>query len=91
MLSRIKICGLQTEEDIAMVNELKPDFVGFIVNFPKSHRSKMEQEVKILRQKLDSSIKAVGVFVNEPEETVIRMLKEGIIDVAQLQIGRAHV
>ncbi len=84
MLSRIKICGLQTEEDIAMVNELKPDFIGFIVNFPKSHRSKTEQEVKILRQKLDSSIKAVGVFVNEPEETVIRMLKEGIIDVAQL-------
>jgi phosphoribosylanthranilate isomerase len=26
----------------------------------------------------------VGVFVNEPEENVIRMLKEGTIDIAQL-------
>ncbi|MBQ5431635.1 MAG: phosphoribosylanthranilate isomerase [Lachnospiraceae bacterium] len=84
MLSRVKICGLKTEADIEMVNELKPDFVGFIINFPKSHRSKTEQEVKILREKLRKDIKAVGVFVNEPEENVVRMLKEGTIDLAQL-------
>jgi phosphoribosylanthranilate isomerase len=84
MLSKVKICGLQNEADIEMINQLKPEFAGFIINYPVSYRSKTEQEVKILRKKLREDIQAVGVFVNEPEENVIRMLKEGTIDIAQL-------
>ena len=38
-MSRIKICGLRRPEDIAAVNEARPDYCGFIVEFPKSRRS----------------------------------------------------
>ena len=43
---KIKICGLQRMEDVDMVNTLHPDYVGFIINYPKSHRSKTPQEVE---------------------------------------------
>ena len=35
-MSRIKICGLRRPEDIAAVNEARPDYCGFIIEFPKS-------------------------------------------------------
>ena len=38
-MALIKICGLSREEDITAVNEAKPDYCGFIINFPKSHRN----------------------------------------------------
>ena len=34
--TKIKICGLKCPEDIAYVNEAKPDYCGFIIEFPKS-------------------------------------------------------
>ena len=36
---RIKICGLFTESAVDFVNEAKPDYAGFVLNFPKSHRN----------------------------------------------------
>lgn len=35
-MSRIKICGLRRPEDIAAVNEARPDYCGFIVEYPKA-------------------------------------------------------
>ena len=83
-MPEIKICGLRRPQDILIANRYKPDFAGFIINFPKSHRSISEQEVKNLRQNLDKSIPAVGVFVNQPVDKVIKLLKNGTIDIAQL-------
>ena len=37
-----------------------------------------------LKKALDSSIKAVGVFVNEEFSTVAELLNRGVIDIAQL-------
>lgn len=81
---KIKICGLKRMEDIAYANRYQPDYVGFIINFPKSHRSKTPQEVEILSRELSDSIQKVGVFVDEPAETPITMANQGIIDVIQL-------
>lgn len=36
--TRIKVCGLKRPEDIESVNLAKPDFCGFIVEFPRSSR-----------------------------------------------------
>lgn len=83
-MAKIKICGLFREEDINYVNEVKPDFAGFVINYPKSHRSLTEARLKQLRADLSPHITAVGVFVNEPVETVARLLNEGVISVAQL-------
>lgn len=70
-MSKIKICGLFRDNDIAYVNEYKPDFAGFIIDFPKSHRSIDVDRAKELIAKLDSGIKSVCVFVNAPLETVL--------------------
>ena len=84
-MSRIKICGLRRPEDIAMVNKYLPDFAGFIINFPKSHRNLSPEQVRALTCKLDRErITAVGVFVDEPVENVAKMLNDGTLDMAQL-------
>ena len=82
--TRIKICGLTRLEDIQAVNEAKPDFVGFIVEFPKSRRSVTVEQLKALREKLDESILPVGVFVNAPVGLPAQLLNEGTIALAQL-------
>ena len=84
-MTKIKICGLKREEDIDMVNRLRPDYCGFIINFPKSHRNQTPQQVRSLVKGLDrSSCLPVGVFVNAPVELVAELLNEGSIDLAQL-------
>ncbi|MBQ1472942.1 MAG: phosphoribosylanthranilate isomerase [Lachnospiraceae bacterium] len=81
---KIKICGLQRMEDVDMVNTLHPDYVGFIINYPKSHRSKTPQEVENLANKIATDIQKVGVFVDEPIETPVQLVQKGIIDMVQL-------
>ena len=80
---KIKICGLRRPEDIAYANEVKPDYVGFILT-AGFRRSITKETARELKSKLAPEITAVGVFVNEPVEHVVEFLDEGIIDVAQL-------
>ena len=80
---RIKICGLKRIEDIEAVNELCPDYVGFVfADF--SHRYVDKETAVKLKERLDPRIKAVGVFVNEDYNYVAELLNEGVIDMAQL-------
>ena len=81
---RIKICGLTRPEDIQAVNQAKPDFAGFIVEFPKSRRNVTVEQLKALREELDDSILPVGVFVNAPVELPAQLLNEETIALAQL-------
>ena len=81
-MSKIKICGLFREEDIKYVNDTKPDFAGFIVDFPKSHRNLEFENAKNLISKLDKSIKSVCVTVDK-EPSYIEKLSE-ICDIIQL-------
>ena len=46
--TKIKICGLRRREDILAVNEAKPDYCGFIIEFPSSFRSVTADEVREL-------------------------------------------
>ncbi len=82
--TRIKICGLKTLADIELINEVRPEYCGFIVDYPKSHRSKTEEEVKILVSELVDEVVPVGVFVDPDPKLPIRMLKDGTIRIAQL-------
>ena len=79
---KIKICGLSRKEDIAYVNEAKPDYIGFV--FAKSRRQVSDLQAKKLKSLLDKEIKSVGVFVDEPREHIVHLVKEGIIDMIQL-------
>lgn len=83
-MTKIKICGLFRPCDIDYVNEAKPDYCGFIINFPKSHRNVTPDQVRSLRERLDNAVTPVGVFVNQPPGTVAQLLNDGTISVAQL-------
>jgi phosphoribosylanthranilate isomerase len=83
-VAKIKICGLSRPCDIQYVNEAKPDYCGFIVNFPKSHRNVSPDTVRALVANLDPAITPVGVFVNQPVEEVAALLRDGTVKVAQL-------
>lgn len=80
---QIKVCGLCRPEDIAYVNEALPDYIGFVF-WEKSRRNVTKEQAEGLKRKLDGRIKAVGVFVDEEPERIVSLLKEGIIDIAQL-------
>lgn len=80
---KIKICGLSRDEDIAAVNELLPDYIGFVF-WEHSKRRITSDIAASLKAKLDKRIKAVGVFVNAPVAEVARLVSGGTIDIAQL-------
>ena len=82
--TKIKICGLRRREDILAVNEEKPDYCGFIIEFPKSIRSVTADEVRELVNDLSPDIQPVGVFVNAPMELVKALMDEGTLAMAQL-------
>lgn len=81
-MNRIKICGLKRMEDILAVNEYKPEYIGFI--FANTKRFVSDELAAELKSALDETIKAVGVFVNEPIAHVVKLVSEGTIDVIQL-------
>ena len=81
-MTKIKICGLTRTEDIDVVNEFLPDYVGFV--FAKSRRQVSAEQAKELKKRLKPEIKAVGVFVNEKPENIAEIANQGIIDLIQI-------
>lgn len=81
-MTKIKICGLSREQDIEIVNEVLPDYIGFI--FAKSSRNVSFQQAKEMKKLLDKRISAVGVFVNAAPDEIIQLCKANIIDIIQL-------
>ena len=79
---KIKVCGLFRDCDIDYVNEARPDYIGFV--FAKSRRQVGAGWAEAMRPKLRSEIRPVGVFVNEPLANVAKLLKDNIIEMAQL-------
>ncbi len=82
-ITKVKICGLSRPEDIAVVNELHPDYIGFVfADF--SHRYVDKETAGALKSQLNPWIQAVGVFVNEDVQFVAELMKDRVIDIAQL-------
>lgn len=82
MKTKLKICGLHRLEDIVAVNEFPPDYVGFILHFPKSHRNITAEMLQEWKPLLNPRIKTVGVFVNQSLETIAQVAS--FLDVIQL-------
>ena len=82
-MTKIKLCGLTRESDIAYANVLAPEYVGFI--FAKNSRRYIPPEkAEILRKKLNASIIPVGVFVDEAPELIADLVNRNIIGIVQL-------
>lgn len=82
-MTKVKICGLKREEDIAYVNKLEPDYIGFLL-WEKSKRFVTAEKAAELRKLLKPGITAVGVFVNEEAATIQKIVEAGTIDMVQL-------
>lgn len=81
--TKIKICGLSRPEDIGFANQVRPDYIGFVF-WEHSRRYVSRERAGQLKESLSSGIRAVGVFVDAPCDRVVRLLEEGVIDMAQL-------
>lgn len=82
-MTKIKLCGLRKVEEIKIVNQWKPDMIGFV--FARESKRYVDSETAaLLKRNLDPAIRAVGVFVNEDADKIVSLLESGVIDLAQL-------
>ncbi|WEV59242.1 phosphoribosylanthranilate isomerase [Bifidobacterium sp. ESL0728] len=89
---KVKLCGLKREQDMDAALAAGSDAVGFIVDFPKSHRSISPERVAELVRYIKAQARetgvnppaAVGVFVDEPAERVAQIARDAGLDVVQL-------
>jgi phosphoribosylanthranilate isomerase len=80
-MTKVKICGIRTLEDIKMVNIAHPDFIGFV--FAKSKREVTIEQGAKLSQGLSKGIKKVGVFVNKPYHFIKEAIEKCSLDILQ--------
>lgn len=81
-MPKVKICGLMTPADVAIVNQAKPDYAGFVFASGRHHVSL--ETAAALRKQLDPAIVSVGVFVDAPLNVMLAALARHIISVVQL-------
>lgn len=63
-MTKIKICGIKNNNDVALINEFKPDYAGFVMFFEKSHRNLTPEMAETLVKNVNSAIKKVAVVVS---------------------------
>lgn len=84
MSVKVKLCGMFRDCDIDFVNEAKPDYIGFIVMFPKSHRNIDLETALRLKKRLSPDIKSVAVSVDAPAERLAEFANSGAAELLQL-------
>jgi len=80
-MTKIKICGIRRLLDIDYLNELRPEYAGFV--FAKSKRQVDKDNAYNLIKNLRGDIKKVGVFVNEKPELVLEIAEKLELQVLQ--------
>ena len=83
-MTRIKICGLSRPQDVEYVNRSRPDWCGFVINFPQSRRNVSAEQARSLRAGLAPEIIPVGVLVDRPVEEAADLLNCGVVAAVQL-------
>ena len=80
---RVKICGVTRLEDALLAARLGADALGF--NFwPGSRRFLAPAAARAMVERLPPFVTPVGVFVNQPEEEILRAAGESGVRVVQL-------
>ena len=74
---KIKICGITTTEDIALMNEYKPDYIGMVLFFEKSKRNLTLKKAEQLLSLLDPQMKKVAVCVSPNCEQICQISDAG--------------
>ena len=76
---QVKVCGNKFPENFRELTLLEPDYVGFIF-YPKSKRFVEDESIFDIFPNAEK----VGVFVNEPIESIINKVQQYKFDVVQL-------
>lgn len=82
-MTKIKICGMQSVQDIVAAVENGADYIGFVFA-PSKRKVTFEDARQLLSQVNLKGVKTVGVFVNPAEETVREALETVPLDYVQL-------
>lgn len=67
----IKLCGIQTKEDVDLINQYHPDRIGFILA-PRSRRSVSIKQAQELSNFLDPTIEITAVFLKPDDEDCLQ-------------------
>lgn len=81
--TRIKLCGMMAAPDVLTAAELKVDYVGFILSEGFRRTITFETFCELESCIRKSSVKKVGVFVNEPVGNILKYYEKRL-DVIQL-------
>jgi phosphoribosylanthranilate isomerase len=87
--TRIKICGLSREEDIAAAVAAGADAVGFVF-YPKSPRYVTPQRAAELIAQLPPFVTATGLFVNASTEEVAATVAQAPLSLLQFHGDETH-
>ncbi|MCR5691863.1 MAG: phosphoribosylanthranilate isomerase [Eubacterium sp.] len=76
-MKKVKICGITSREEIGWLNQIKPDYAGFVVFFPKSKRNLSLDQARDLIGRLDSRIQSVAVVVKPTLDQALQIQEAG--------------
>ena len=82
-MTEIKICGIKYDEDIGIINELKPDYAGMVLFFEKSKRNIAIDRAAEMIKKLDKNIQKTAVVVS-PDINQIKAITDVGFDYIQI-------
>ena len=83
MFTRIKVCGITNIEDACAAVDLGADALGFIF-VPDTPRYVKPQAAALITGELPPFITTVGVFADEPAETVLQIVRDCGLKAVQL-------
>jgi phosphoribosylanthranilate isomerase len=78
----VKVCGMRDPDNVRGVTALKPDYIGFI--FAPASKRFVGDCAPIARDCIPSDVRTIGVFVNDPVETIARVAETWMLDGVQL-------
>ena len=81
--TKIKLCGMMNPPDVITAMELGVDYVGFILSKDFRRTIPLGTFCELESYLEGSAVKKVGVFVNEPIESILEYYEESL-DVIQL-------
>ncbi len=89
---KVKICGVTLPSQAQEIAALGADYVGCVIEFPKSPRSVTGEKAREIQEAVNNkcrgrkfSARTVGVVMNLPFERLCRLIEESGISIWQLQ------
>jgi len=80
---KIKVCGMTNLDDCLKAQELAIDFLGFVF-YVRSKRCVTPQQVREITAELRPPVRTIGVFVEEGDEEIGRIIDYCRLDLAQV-------